>query len=69
MALWAQAADGIDVEAWAARALKRGVLFNSAARFAFDGKPRPALRLGFAALSEAELDEGVRRIAAALAAR
>jgi GntR family transcriptional regulator/MocR family aminotransferase len=67
MALWAQADEGIDVEAWAARALKRGVLFNSAARFAFDGKPRPALRLGFAALSEAELDEGVRRIAAALA--
>jgi GntR family transcriptional regulator/MocR family aminotransferase len=66
MALWAQAAADIDVDAWAARALGRGVLFNSAARFAFDGRPRPALRLGFAALSEAELDEGVRRIAAAL---
>ncbi len=66
MALWAKAADGIDVDAWAARSLARGVLFNSAARFAFDGKPRPALRLGFAALSEAELDEGVKRIAAAL---
>ena len=44
------------------------MLFSTAARFAFDGRPRPALRLGFAALSEAELDEGVRRIAAALRA-
>ena len=43
MALWAQAASDIDVDGWAARALGRGVLFNSAARFAFDGKPRPAL--------------------------
>jgi GntR family transcriptional regulator/MocR family aminotransferase len=66
MALWARTDDAIDVDAWAVRALARGVLFNPAARFAFDGKPRPALRLGFAALDESELDEGVRRMAAAL---
>jgi GntR family transcriptional regulator/MocR family aminotransferase len=65
MALWARA-DGIDVDAWAERALLRRVLFQTGARFAFDGKPRPYLRLGFAALSEAELDEGVRRMALAL---
>jgi GntR family transcriptional regulator / MocR family aminotransferase len=68
MALWARADDGIDVDGWAERALLRGVLFNSAARFAFDGRPRPALRLGFAALDDSELDEGVRRMAAALRA-
>jgi GntR family transcriptional regulator / MocR family aminotransferase len=66
MALWAHAAGGIDVDAWAARALERGVLLNPGARFAFDGKPRPSLRLGFAALDEAELEEGVRRMALAL---
>jgi GntR family transcriptional regulator/MocR family aminotransferase len=65
MALWARA-DGIDVDAWAERAVERRVLFQTGARFAFDGKPRPYLRLGFAALDEAELDEGVRRMALAL---
>ena len=65
MALWARA-DGIDVDAWAAAAQRRGVLFYAGRHFAFDGRARAALRLGFAALSEAELDEGVRRIAAAL---
>lgn len=66
MALWARADPAIDVDAWAARALERGVQLHPARRFAFDGRARPALRLGFAALTEAELDEGVRRIAAAL---
>jgi GntR family transcriptional regulator / MocR family aminotransferase len=69
MALWARADDGIDVDAWAARALDRGVLFYPGARFAFDGRAQPHLRLGFAALDERELDEGVRRLAAALSER
>jgi GntR family transcriptional regulator/MocR family aminotransferase len=66
MALWARVDRGIDVDGWAARALERGVVFNPATRFAFDGRPRPYMRLGFAALDERELDEGVRRMAAAL---
>ena len=65
MALWARAADGIDVDAWPARALEQGVACAPAARFAFDGRPRPFLRLGFAALPE-ELREAVKRMAAAL---
>ena len=65
MALWAHA-DSVDVDSWAARALDRGAAFYPGRHFAFDGKPPAALRLGFAALTEAELDEGVRRIAAAL---
>ncbi len=68
MAIWAYADDRLDVDAWAARALARGVQFYTGARFAFDGRPCPSLRLGFAALGEAELAEGVRRIAAALRA-
>jgi GntR family transcriptional regulator/MocR family aminotransferase len=68
MALWAHS-DGVDVDAWAERALERGAQFHPGRQFAFDGKPRPALRLGFAALTEAELDEGVRRLVAALPLR
>jgi len=66
MALWGRVDREVDVDAWAARALARGVWFNPASRFAFDGRPRPWLRLGFAALDERELDEGVKRMAATL---
>jgi len=67
IALWARAARGVDVDAWAARALERKVAFSTGRRFAFDGKKHPFLRLGFAALDERELGEAVRRMAAALA--
>ena len=60
MALWARL-DG-DVDAWAERALERGVLVHPGRRFAFDRKPRPYARLGFAALDENELREAVRRL-------
>jgi GntR family transcriptional regulator / MocR family aminotransferase len=63
--LWARAADGIDVERWAARARARGVLIATAARFALDRRPRPFVRLGFASLDRRQLVEGVRRLAAA----
>lgn len=65
VALWVQAATGIDVDAWAERATAHGVAFATARLFAFDRKSRPAARLGFATLSEAELPEAVRRLAAA----
>lgn len=66
MALWARAAAGIDVDAWADRALARKVVFSTARRFTFDGRRRSFVRLGFAALDEKELREAVRRMAAAL---
>ncbi len=66
MALWARAAPGIDVEAWAERALACGVVVQSGRRFARTGRPPAALRIGFAAQPEARLREGVRRLAAAL---
>ena len=56
-----------DTEAWAERARARhGVAFVPGGRFAFDQRPRPNLRLGFARLTEAELAEAARRMAAAL---
>jgi GntR family transcriptional regulator/MocR family aminotransferase len=64
MALWCRAAEGIDVDAWAARALERGLCLQTGKRFAFDGRRRPFLRLGFAGVNEAEIAEAVRRLAA-----
>jgi GntR family transcriptional regulator/MocR family aminotransferase len=67
MALWCRVvADGVDVEAWAAESAVRGAAFETGRHFAFDGTPRPALRLGFAAEAEKELREAVRRMAASL---
>ncbi|HEX6276211.1 MAG TPA: PLP-dependent aminotransferase family protein [Polyangiaceae bacterium] len=64
MALWGRAR-GADVEEWRERALARSVLFMTARDFAFDGRARPYVRLGFAALGPRELGEAARRLAAA----
>lgn len=63
--LWVRAAPGLDIDAWAARARKRGAVMVTAASLAVDGRPRPFARLGFAALDRRELEEGIRRLAAA----
>lgn len=69
MALWVRVDSAIDVEAWAARCLQHGVRIATARAFAFDGRVRPFFRLGFAALSSGELEDGVARAAAALPPR
>jgi GntR family transcriptional regulator / MocR family aminotransferase len=66
IALWARASREVDVEAWQARALERGVELHTARRFTFDGRARPFVRLGFAACDERELRDAMRRLAAAL---
>ncbi|HXN56836.1 MAG TPA: PLP-dependent aminotransferase family protein [Myxococcales bacterium] len=66
MALWLRAAGNVDVEAWAARALPLGVAFTGARQYDFAGRNLPHARLAFTFLGEAELDEAVRRMAAAL---
>ncbi|WP_437578796.1 hypothetical protein [Sorangium sp. So ce887] len=40
--------------------------FSAGRRFAFDGKKRPFLRLGFAALDEREIREAVEKRVEAL---
>ncbi|HEY6358228.1 MAG TPA: hypothetical protein VIX35_08280, partial [Vicinamibacterales bacterium] len=65
IALWVKATDGLDVDAWASAAKDRGAIVVTAAAFALDGRPQPFMRLGFAALGGVELQEGVRRLAAA----
>lgn len=69
MAIWTKVDEGIDVEAWAERAAHHRVAFSTARRFTFDGKPRSFLRLGFASLTEAEIETGVKRMKRALAPR
>jgi GntR family transcriptional regulator/MocR family aminotransferase len=69
IAIWAEVGRGIDVEAWAARARDAGVLFHTAKHFAFDGRPRPFVRLGFASMNEQEMQEAVRRMAIAVPRR
>ncbi len=67
LALWARAAPGLDAEAWAERARARqGVWVPVERVYAFSGRPGPHLRLAFARLDEAELDDGVARLARAL---
>jgi GntR family transcriptional regulator/MocR family aminotransferase len=66
MALWAKAESKIDVDAWLERAYEHGVAFQPARHFAFDGKSRPYLRLGYACLNEREIKEAVKRLNRAL---
>jgi GntR family transcriptional regulator/MocR family aminotransferase len=65
MAIWAHVAPEIDPDLWTARALARKVAIRSARSFAFDGRARPYVRLGFAALDERELIDAVKRLAMA----
>jgi GntR family transcriptional regulator / MocR family aminotransferase len=66
LAVWAQVRPGLDVDAWAARALEQGIAFRPGRRFAFDGGPVSGLRLGFANYPEPELVEVARRMRTAL---
>jgi GntR family transcriptional regulator/MocR family aminotransferase len=67
LALWVRVAEGIDVDRWAARALELGVAFQPGRRFAFDGGPVQALRIGFSNYPESDLEEVALRMRAALA--
>jgi GntR family transcriptional regulator/MocR family aminotransferase len=69
IALWAKAKKGIDVDAWARSGKKRGAMIVTASSFTLDGRSLPFIRLGFASLNPRELDEGVRRLAAAISGR
>ncbi len=66
MALWAHCAPDVDVGAWVRAGLEAGVAFTAGGDYSFDGRPVPAVRLGFACLKESELVEAVRRMARTL---
>jgi GntR family transcriptional regulator/MocR family aminotransferase len=65
MAIWAKAAPELDVERWCEAAFERKVAIRPARYFSFDGRSRPFVRLGFAALEERELIEAVKLLAQA----
>ncbi len=65
MALWLRTR-GIDTDAWAEASLRRGAAFRPGSTFAFDGRPRAAVRIAYAPCTEDELRSGVERMAAAL---
>lgn len=58
MALWV-AAPGRNVDAWAQRARNNGTVFTTASQYAFDGSAQPFMRLGFAGLTEKQLQQAV----------
>jgi DNA-binding transcriptional MocR family regulator len=60
---------GVDVDAWSAAALRRGVFFRPGRHFSFEGAAVAGLRVGFANAREAELDEVAIRMRAALGER
>ena len=66
IALWMKARKGLDVDIWARAAMDHGAIFVTAASYTLDGRPQPFIRLGFASLNGKELQEGVRRMVAAL---
>jgi DNA-binding transcriptional MocR family regulator len=62
--VWVRAPNGTDVGAWAERALAAGVAFQPGQQFALTVRAPHHARLGFAACTERELVEAVRRMAA-----
>jgi GntR family transcriptional regulator/MocR family aminotransferase len=67
-AIWARVVDReVSADAWADAARARGLVLQNARGFAFDGKSRPFLRLGFAQHDEREVKEAIGRMTSALA--
>ncbi|MCA9650697.1 MAG: PLP-dependent aminotransferase family protein [Myxococcales bacterium] len=64
LALWAQALE-LDVDQWVEQAAALGVRIRPARQFAFDGRRRPFVRMGFARHDEGELRRAARRLATA----
>ena len=66
MAFWICAANGINVDDWAARALAQGVAFRPAREFNFHRETLPCLRLVFTSLRDREVQEVALRMSLSL---
>jgi 2-aminoadipate transaminase len=66
--LWAALADGLKSSDVMPRAKERGVIFVDGSAFFVDGSGKHFMRLSFSAPSPARIDEGVARLADAIAA-
>ncbi|WP_254412518.1 MocR-like pyridoxine biosynthesis transcription factor PdxR [Dyadobacter diqingensis] len=66
LAFWIKFNHELSTEMLSSQLLKKGVSVMSTERFSFDGKSLNALRLGYASLTAAELEEGIRTIASVI---
>ena len=66
--LWVGLPDGLTSNALMPFAASHGVAYLPGSAFFPDRRQEPALRLGFSTFSEAEIDEGIRRLGLATAA-
>jgi GntR family transcriptional regulator/MocR family aminotransferase len=62
MALWARIDARVSAERWLAESAARGVLFHAGKQFHFGERAVPFARMGYAALTELEIAEAVRRL-------
>ncbi len=66
LSLWVTVRAGLDVDAWAARALRLGVSFRPGRQFAFDGAPVQGFRIGYSNFAEPTLEDVAGRLGRAL---
>ncbi len=67
LAFWVKFKRPTDVQELAEALLKKGVKIASCGAYSFDGKPLNAVRLGYATLTVAELEEGIKIMRSVLA--
>ncbi|MFO0649406.1 MAG: PLP-dependent aminotransferase family protein [Polyangiales bacterium] len=65
LSLWVEA-PGVDVDAWAARALATGVAVRTGRMFRHDGAASAHVRVGYGQLDEREVDAAIAKLAKAL---
>ncbi len=64
-AIWVTTGDARETSEWAAKARRLGVVFDPETVFTLDRRPSAGARLGFACLTEDEIETAVSRLAAA----
>jgi GntR family transcriptional regulator / MocR family aminotransferase len=64
-AIWVRTRDARTMTRWSQGALRAGVWFDAGAAFTLNGDAASGARLGFACLTDREIHEAVRRLAAA----
>ena len=64
--LWAAFPEGVNTDALLTRALARAVVYVAGSAFFIDGRSGNFARLAFSAASAPRIEEGIRRLAAAV---
>jgi 2-aminoadipate transaminase len=64
--LWASFGEGVNTDAMLTRAIAHSVVYVAGSAFYVDGRSSPLARLSFSAPSHQRIDDGIRRLAAAV---